>query len=199
MHATWFGRRHGGRIRPMSRRRIPYVAAVAAAAFALAAAGCGSSSSNDTTSAETWANGVCSAFSTWETSMKGLQTTVTAGGLSKDSLDTAASDAKDATQTLAKSLKKLGKPDTQAGQQAQDDMNQLSDQLNTSAKTIDDATKNASGAAGVLTAISTISATLVTMGKNVSTAVTSLQKLDPKGELESAFKSASSCKTLTGS
>ena len=183
----------------MSRFRIPYVAAVAAAAVALAAAGCGSSSSNNTTSAETWANGVCSAFSTWETSMKSLQTTVTSGGLSKDSLNTAASDAKDATQTLAKSLKKLGKPNTTAGQQAQDDMSQLSDQLNTSAKTIDDAMKSASGAAGVLTAVSTISATLVTMGKDVSTAVTNLQKLDPKGELETAFKQASSCKTLTGS
>ena len=114
-------------------------------------------------------------------------------------MNQAASDAKDATQTLAKSLKKLGKPDTQAGQQAQDDMNQLSDQLNASAKTIDDATKNASGAAGVLTAVSTVSATLVTMGKDVSTAVTNLQKLDPKGELETAFKQASSCKTLTGS
>ena len=67
----------------MSRLRIPYVAAVAAAAVALAAAGCGSSSSNNTTSAETWANGVCSAFSTWETSMKGLQTTITSGGLSR--------------------------------------------------------------------------------------------------------------------
>jgi methyl-accepting chemotaxis protein len=182
----------------MARLRIPCVAAVAAAAVALAAAGCGSSSS-DTTSASDWANGVCSAFSTWETSMKTLQTTVTSGGLSEDSLNTAASDAKDATQTLAKSLKKLGKPDTQAGQQAQDDMSQLSDELNASAKTIDDAMNNASGAAGVLTAVSTISATLVTMGKDVSTAVTNLQKLDPKGELETAFKQASSCKTLTGS
>ncbi len=182
----------------MARVRIPYVAVVAAAAVALAAAGCGSSSS-DTTSAQTWANGVCSAFSTWETSLKGLQTTVTSGGLSKDSLNTAASDAKDATQTLAKSLKKLGKPDTQAGQQAQDDMSQLSTELNASAQTISDAMNNASGAAGVLTAVSTISATLVTMGKDVSTAVTNLQKLDPKGELETAFKQASSCKTLTGS
>ncbi len=181
----------------MSRFRIPYVAAVAAAAVALAAAGCGSSSSNNTTSAETWANDVCSAFSTWETSMKGLQTTVTSGGVSKDSINQAASDAKDATQTLAKSLKKLGKPDTTAGQQAQDDMSQLSDQLDASAQTIDDATKNVSGAAGVLTAVSTVSATLVTMGKDVSTAITNLQKLDPKGELETAFKNASSCKALS--
>lgn len=183
----------------MSRLRIPYVAAVAAAAVALAAAGCGSSSSNNTTSAETWANGVCSAFSTWETSLKSLQSTATSGGVTKDSLNAAVTTAQGATQTLAKDLKKLGKPDTASGQQAKDDLNQLSDELNSSAQTITDAMDNASGAAGVLTAISTISATLVTMGKDVSTTITSLQKLDPKGELKSAFKNASSCKTLTGS
>ncbi len=86
----------------MSRLRIPYVAAVAAAAVALAAAGCGSSSSNNTTSAETWANGVCSAFSTWETSLKSLQSTATSGGVTKDSLNAAVTTAQGATQTLAK-------------------------------------------------------------------------------------------------
>jgi methyl-accepting chemotaxis protein len=164
---------------------------------ALAAAGCGGSSSS-TTPTDTWASGVCTAVSTWKTSLTNIATSVKSGGVSQDSLNTAATQAKDATNTLADSLKKLGKPDTQAGQQAKDDVNQLSSQLSKNVQTIQDAISNASGAAGVLTAVSTASSTLVTMGNEVSTTIGDLQKLDPKGEIQRAFKQSSSCKSLLG-
>jgi hypothetical protein len=124
---------------------------------------------------------------------------VKSGGVSKDSLNAGVTQAKDATKTLADSLKKLGKPDTQAGQQAKDDIDQLSTELSKNAQTIQDAITNASGAAGLVTAISTASSTLVTMGNEVSTTIGDLQKLDPKGEIEQAFKQSSACKSLTGS
>ena len=182
----------------MAGTGIRAVAALLVALAALAAAGCGGSSSSSATPTDTWASGVCTAVSTWKTSLTDIASTVKSGGVSQDSLNSAATQAKDATSTLADSLKKLGKPDTQAGQQAKDDVDQLSSELSKNVQTIQDAISNASGAAGLLTAVSTASATLVTMGNEVSTTLTDLQKLDPKGEIQQAFKQSSSCKSLLG-
>ncbi|HTZ04481.1 MAG TPA: hypothetical protein VMB53_01870 [Gaiellaceae bacterium] len=178
--------------------RVSVIAAVAVVAVALASAGCGGKK-NETTSTQDWANGVCTAFTTWKNSLTDLQKTVKTGGLTQDSLNSAVNDAQDATTTLAKDLKKLGKPDTQAGQQAKDDVQQLSDELSSGSKTISDAMSNAKGATGFLTAVSTITSTLASMVTEVQTTVTNVQKLDPKGELEQAFKSAPACKPYVGS
>jgi hypothetical protein len=50
---------------------------------------------------------------------------------------------------------------------------------------------------GIATAVTTVTSTLSTMGSQVQTAFGELEKLDPGGELDSAFKDASSCKSLT--
>ena len=51
--------------------------------------------------------------------------------------------------------------------------------------------------AGLLGAVSTISTTLKTAGQQVSSTIDGFQSLDAKGELETAFKAAPSCKDLT--
>ncbi len=169
--------------------------------LALLAAGCGSSgdSTTTTTSAsatETWASGVCTSLTTWQDAIKSA-----AGSLKSDhtksGLQTAADDAKTATQTLASDLKGLGKPDTQAGQQAKDSLDQLSTSLEQNVTTIEDSVKGASGITGVIAAVSSATVTLATMGTEVKTTFANLQGLDAKGELKSAFASSSSCKTLT--
>jgi hypothetical protein len=50
---------------------------------------------------------------------------------------------------------------------------------------------------GTLSSLSVITATLSTMATQMKTAYQSLQQLDPGGELTSAFKQASACKSLT--
>ena len=116
----------------------------------------------------------------------------------KSGLQTAAGDAKSATETLASDLKGLGKPDTPAGQQAQDSLDQLSTSLQQNVTTIENAVKGASGVSGVLTAVPTVTATFATMGTEVKTTFTDLQGLDAKGELKTAFTNSSACNTLTG-
>ena len=171
--------------------------ACAAVLVALAAAGCGSSST--TTATDTWATGVCTAITTWQKQLTSIESTVKNGGVTKDSINGAVDQAQAATNQLGDSLKKLGKPNTQAGQQAKTDVQKLSDELSSGVKTIEDAVKGASGAAGVLSAVSTATGTLSTMVTQVSTTVSDLQKLDPQGELEQAFKKSSACKPLLGS
>jgi len=62
---------------------------------------------------------------------------------------------------------------------------------------IQDAVSNASGVAGVLAAVPTITTTIQTAGNQVADTISGFQELDAKGELESAFKDADDCKTLT--
>jgi hypothetical protein len=177
---------------------IPRAAGAAGAALAaaavLAAAGCGGSGSS-TTSATDWANGVCSSIVTWENSLKSISSSLQANP-SKDAVQTAVNDAKSATDTLAKDLKKLGKPDTTAGKQAKDAVDTLTSQLQSDVDKIESAIKDASGASGYLNAISVVSGTISSMGTEISTTAKQIQSLDAQGELQKAFSQADSCSTL---
>jgi hypothetical protein len=174
---------------------------VAIVALATLAAGCGgkSSSSQSTSAASTsaadWANGLCSAVSTWSTS---VQTTTTSlkGNVTEDSLKSASADVTKATDEFVNDLKGLGTPDTESGKKAKETLDTLAGQLKTNVQTIDKAVNEASGTSGALKAVSTVSSTLVTVGDQVTTAFTSIQQLDTKGELDKAFRNSEKCKAL---
>jgi len=171
------------------------------AAVALAAAGCGGSSSSsgsDTTPTNEWADSLCSSITTWTSSLSSIVGDLQSGGITKDSLQTAVGDAKTATDEFTTSLGNLGKPDTEAGQQAQDSVNNLSSEIQTDMTTIEEAVNGASGVSGVLNAVTVTKDTLTKAGTQVSDTLTGFQDLDAKGELEAAFKQSDSCKKLTG-
>ena len=154
------------------------------------AAGCGKSKPK---SATDWANGVCSAVSTWTTSLADAADSLKNGNVTKDSIQSAADDAQDATKTLRSDLKKLGKPNTQSGSEAQDTVNQLSDQISSGVSTIEDTVKSVSSVSGALSAVTTVSSTLTTMNNEVTAAYQKLSSLDPGGELQQAFQQAPDC------
>ncbi len=177
-------------------RRAVYPACLLAAG-ALLVAGCGGSSEESATTQ--WADGLCSALTTWTSSVSSVGDTLKQGDLSKDSLKTAADEVTGATSTLADDLKGLGKPDTEAGQQAKDSLDQLAGELETDVKQIEGEVDDVSGVSGVTSALSAVTKTLTTMGSQVSSTFTELENLDAKGELEDAFQQASSCDELTQS
>ena len=164
----------------------------------LAAAGCGGggSSSSSQPSAEEWANDVCSSLKTWSDSIKSATTSLQ-NSPSVDALKNTATQVKDATSTLVDDLKGLGTPDTEAGDKAKETTDNLADQLDQDKQKIEDATKDVSGASGLLDALSTVTSTLGSMATQFQTALSNLGQVDPKGELEDAFSNAESCKSLT--
>jgi hypothetical protein len=177
-------------------KRLALIAALTVCA--LVAGGCGSSSdSGDATPTTEWADGLCSSVTTWQSSITSIIDTLKAGGLTKDSLTTAVDDARSATNTFTTSLKDLGRPDTDAGQQAQDSVNELTTQIDEDMTKIQDTVSNASGVAGILAAVPTITTTIQSAGNQVADTISSFESLDAKGDLESGFKDAESCKTLT--
>jgi hypothetical protein len=167
---------------------------------AVAAAGCGggsksSSSSSNTSSADDWANGLCSALVTWTNSVKSATGSLK-GGVSKGSLESATSDIKTASNTLVTDLKDLGKPDTKGGQQAKDAVDQVSDEIDQDVKNMQNAVDKIS-ATGVVPAASSVATTLTTMGSQIGSAAGKIGDADPAGELKKAFQNSSACKTLS--
>ena len=167
--------------------------------LAVLAAGCGGGGggSSNTESAQDWADGLCSAINTWTDSLSSASQSVTGGNLSENSLKQAASDLKDSTAQLKDDLSGLGKPDVSSGDKAKESVDQLSSNISDDVDKINGAIKDAQNGGGVVNAVTTVTSTISTMGTQVQTTFSDLQKLDPKGELESAFKNASSCKSLT--
>jgi hypothetical protein len=163
-------------------------------AAALLAAGCGGGGTTSTTSPTVdWANNLCSATTTWKDALSSAASSLKNGPYTSATLDAAAGQAKDATQTFLDSLKGLGKPDTPSGQDAKSAVDSLQSQLQSDLDTMQKATANVSGASAVLNAISVVSGTLVTMGNQVKSTVSTLQQSDVSGDLKNAFDQADAC------
>jgi hypothetical protein len=183
------------RARPEVRRVGALLLVLAAVVMA---AGCGGSKKQPDTTTE-WANGLCTAVTTWKTSVTQAAEPLKNGSLSKSSIQNAGNELQDATNTFVSSVKKLGKPNTEAGAQAQQDVDQLSQQIHDGTQKISDAAKGVSGVSDALGAISVATATLSTMANEITSTFTSLQSLGGKGELKTAFAQADACKSLRAS
>ena len=156
-------------------------------------AGCGgggSSSSSSSPSPQDWANGLCSAITTWSDSVKTAGESLKGGNLSEGDLKNATKEIKSATNTFADDLKGLGKPNTDAGQQAKDAIDQLSAEVKDDVDELQSAVDKAagSGAKGAVAAASSIATTLSTMSTQIASAASKLQQADAKGELEQGFR-----------
>jgi uncharacterized phage infection (PIP) family protein YhgE len=162
------------------------------AALGLIAAGCGS---KDQPSTAEWVDGVCAAMVTWTNSLKSSAQSLQGGNLSEDSLKGAVDDVTEATDTLESDLEDLGKPESDSGQQAKEEIDQLSDQLSEGANSIENAADDVSGLNGVLAATTSITAALGMMANQISSTLIDLRQL-PGGGLQDAVDHSKSCQEL---
>jgi len=179
------------------RQALAFIALVAS--LALVAAGCGGSDESSETSATVeWADGYCTAITSWSDDLK----QATAGlpsSLNQEGLDQAANDVRTSTQQLVDDLKSLGAPDTESGQEVKDALDELSTTLDDSVAEIEAATEGVSGLTDLPAAISTISTTLSAMGTAFSSTFQTIENADAQGELQDAFEQADSCSDIADS
>jgi ABC-type transporter Mla subunit MlaD len=177
------------------------LAGAALAALVLSVAACGGGGSDTTTStatggtsAEQWASGVCSSFTTWKKSLQSIATGFTSQP-SKSQLNKAARQVEGATETLAQSLKQLGKPETAQGQAAKKNLDALATTLQNGMNELRTTLSNApSGAAGTVAQISALTTTFTNMANKLKVAGGNLKNFAPDHELEQAFQQSSACK-----
>lgn len=150
----------------------------------LAVSGCGGG--DDTSATDEWAGDLCSSFTTWTDAAESATKSIPSNP-SADGLRSAVDDMKQATETLSDDLQGLDRPDTEAGQQAEEAIDELASNLDSGLDEIE------SESSGGLAALTTLSATLTTLAGQVSSTFDQLQQLDAAGELQNAFENADSC------
>ena len=108
----------------------------------------------------------------------------------------AVDDLESATRDFLEDVRGLGPPDTEAGEQAKESLDQLADATDESLSTIQSVVDDVSGVSGVVEAVTAVSAAISAMGAQLSSTFAELEQLDAGGELEAAFKEADSCNEL---
>ena len=160
------------------------------------ATGCGGDDGGGGSSTTEWADEVCSAITTWSGSITSTADSLRGGNLTEDELRNAVDDFESATSDFVDDLRGLEAPDTESGQKAKESLEQLSDDVDENVSKMESAVDDASGANGVIEAVTAVSGALSTIGSQLSATFAELEQLDPKGELEKAFEEADSCSDL---
>lgn len=156
---------------------------------ALALAGC---AGDDDESAEDWANSVCAGMSTWLTEVDEALQPLTDDGLSinEEVLETAVDQVEEATTTLVEDLDELGPPETEGGEAAQRELENLSTELRSEVDTVQEAVDSETGTGELA---STVSMSVSEAFEEISSTLAELRGVDPAGELEQGFENADEC------
>jgi hypothetical protein len=181
-----------------TRRLISAIAVAGIAlgvwAFAPAAA------SSQSTSAQQWANGVCSAVQTFGKSVNSTISSLKGSGSLSAASQTATTGLSTALMQLNDSLQKLGKPSTSDGAKAQSAVQNLSNQLSSDITSIQQSLSPPPSSPGDIAATFAQIGSTIQMGvSQTKAAATTLKGLTPNGELQKAFQNSSTCKALKNS
>ena len=166
--------------------------AVGAATLALVAAGCGSDEPEVSATTQ-WAGDLCTAVDTWRDDISSVAASITSNP-TRDGLEDAADEAKESTEALIDTLRGLGAPETESGEDAQAALDTLSDELESDLDEIEEATEDVSDVQGLIDAASQVSTAVSSITSSVSTAFGDLGALSDVGdELQDAFAEAEAC------
>lgn len=179
-----------------------HLALAGLAGLALVVSGCGQSdedSASEPTAAESWASDVCTTVGAWTTTLQDARTTLSKPReLSAADVEATFDEVRTATSTLVDELGDLGAPDTEAGDEAEDRISSLADQLQEQADIVEGTSSDQpQGMGELLDSVSTVSGAVAQMISDTQAAVADLRVLDGAQELEDAFANAASCKDLT--
>jgi DNA repair exonuclease SbcCD ATPase subunit len=156
--------------------------------------GCGGDD-DESGSAESWAGSVCANLSDWITDIDASVKSVTDEGLgiNEDTLRDAVDEAKTATENVRNDLDQLEAPDTDAGEQAKEELDNLRDELQEQTDAVERAVEE-NGAP--LEVAGTVAAALSTAINQLKESFENLQDVDPDGEIEDAFNNSEDCDSL---
>jgi hypothetical protein len=159
------------------------------------------SGSIDTTA---WASSVCTSISDWRSSLSSLAD-VSGDTLSRDSLREKLDDAQQATDDLVAELKGLGRPDTDAGQQLEQELDTAADDLESSYENLKTGVQDAldtDSPTAFLQALADLAPDAQSLLTTASTTIETLENTDAAGEsadeVRQAFEDSASCQELTG-
>jgi uncharacterized phage infection (PIP) family protein YhgE len=177
---------------------VQRVLAIAAASLlvvlSVAASGCGG---DDQSSAEQWADSVCTDLNTWADSTTTAITGVMSQGLSitRSDLRAAANQAQSATTRLVDDLREIGPPDTESGAQAQQELQQLGDSIEQHANKTRELVEGASSSgAGIVATARSVLVEIGAAADQMKAALTSLEQAG--GDIRDGIQASDACSQL---
>jgi len=176
-------------------RSLTPPAVLAAVLSALLLVGCGGSSS-DKKANEAYADGVCTAIATWKQSIQDIATDLS-GGISKTSLQSKLGQAQMATNNLATDIKAVPAPNTDEGNAAKQQLDQLTGDIKTtvnSARSSLAQLQDNASLATITAALGALAPQVQSLVNEANSAISTLK--DAGGSLADAFKRTDSCKNL---
>jgi hypothetical protein len=183
-------------------RRNWFIAAVALGVVAIVIAAIAMRLSDDgPPTTEEWAGSVCTSLSDWRDSIASL---ADSGGepLTADSLREKLDDANAATSQLVSELQDLGPPDLEGGDQAEEQLDESTAQLESSYDALKERADDVADAppSEFLQQLAGLASDFAALQTAIANTVTTLQDADvaeeSKAELQQAFADAPSCQSL---
>ena len=173
----------------MAPRHLGILAVVLVLVTTPVLAGCGG---DEESASKQWAGDVCGELSAWVTSLHGAVRSLTDNGLSLDAaaVQAATANVREATDELVDGLAGLEPPETEAGEQARGELEELGTQLTEQLEEVEQAAET--GSLGLVP----VTAALAAAAAAVRSTFESLQSLDAGEELRDGFETASSCDAL---
>lgn len=164
------------------------------------AASCGGDDEAEDNPTAAWAGGFCTAVSSWQDELESIASRFSdASDLSQEGIQSAADDARSATDQLVDDLRELGRPETDSGDEVQSAVDGLSTTVESEAAKIEETADGVSGLTDVPGAITTISTSVSTMLAALSDTLTTIRgpDVDVEGELEAAFEDSPECDEIS--
>jgi hypothetical protein len=172
-----------------------FIAALSLGCLLGLAAGCGEEESG----AGAWADDVCSSVQEWRENLTSLVLDAQTEGLSRDTVMTAVEGGVEATRRLRDQLQDLGPPDTQAGDEIEQELDELADNVVASVEEARDeaeALPEDQSVPEMLQSLTGIASDLQSLVGDAQATFAQLQELEPGTELEEAFESSEDCQNL---
>lgn len=187
------------------RRKWLVVGLVAAAAIAVVVAVVvikeSDNGSNSLTTTQ-WADQVCTSLDDWRTSIISLAT-VSSGGLTRDALREKLTDAQVATEQLIDDLRDIGPPETEAGTQLRNELQQQGDQLEQSYENLKAGAQgalNADSPTAFLQGLAKLAPDFQNLLNEISKTINTLESSNVAGasadEVKQGFQDAEACQKL---
>jgi hypothetical protein len=168
---------------------------VLSAALAILAAGCG----GDASAEEEWAGDICTTVSDWQDQVEQSSDDVreavrSPGAGTLDAIDTEVREIIDATDNLGDDLRELEPPDTEAGDQAKQELETLAVQLEATATNMKETFDNLPEDAGIRELADALEPLIPTIQSLVASASNTFDAVKETGsELKEGFDNADSC------
>jgi len=179
-----------------SVRRVKRASALAllVASLALVAAGCGGDDEASADPTAAWAEGFCSAITTWTDSITDATDELRSlSSLDRDSFEQAAEDIRSATSDFGDDLRSLGSPETESGDEAKQAIDDFATTLDEDSADIEASIQDVSGITDLPGAVQDITTSLSSMNAAFSTMLKAIRTGDAQDELQTAFENADAC------